>query len=72
MIKPVNIYISLFIILTLAQLVFTLAWYVFTTKLDHVIIVGWIIYSAAMLIGYISYEAEKYRTTKKQLLDNLP
>jgi len=71
-IKLVNIYKWLFIILTLAQLVFTLARYLFITTLDPIIIAGGIIYLGAMTFSYISYEVEKYRTRKKELLDNLP
>jgi len=68
----VKIYKWLFIILTLAQLVFALAWFLFTKNLDGVIFVSSIIYFAAMVIGCVSYEVEKYRRRKKDLLDNLP
>jgi len=68
----VKVYKWLFIILTLAQMVFTIAWYLFTRKLDRIIGVSCIIYSGAMAISYISYEVEKYRRKKKHLLDNLP
>jgi len=71
-IKLVNIYKWLFIILTLAQLVFTLAWYLFITTFDRIIIAGGVIYLGAMTCSYISYEVEKYHTRKKELLDNLP
>ena len=53
-------------------MVFTIAWYLFTRKLDRIIGVSCIIYSGAMAISYISYEVEKYRRKKKHLLDNLP
>jgi hypothetical protein len=68
----VKIYKWLFIILTLAQLVFTVAWYLFTRRLDHIVVVSCIVYLGTMAIGYLSYEVEKYRRKKKHLLDNLP
>jgi len=68
----VKIYKWFFIILTLAQLVFTLTWFLIIKKLDHVIIVSCMIYAGGIIIGYISYEIEKYRKQKRELLDNLP
>ena len=67
-----KLYKWLFAILTLAQLVFTVAWYLFTNNLDGVIIVSSIIYLGAMAISYYSYEVEEYRQVKQQLLDSLP
>ena len=65
-------YIWLFIILTLAQMVFALAWFLFIKKLDRVIIVSSIIYSGAIVISYVSFEVENYSRRKKELLANLP
>lgn len=67
-----KIYKSFFIILTLAQLVFTITWFFFLKKIDRVILLGSIIYAGGMLIGYIAYEVEKYRNRKKELIDDLP
>jgi hypothetical protein len=55
----------------MAQLVFTVTWFLFQKKLDRVIILGSMIYAVAMIIGHISYEVEKYRKRKKELLDDL-
>jgi hypothetical protein len=68
----VKIYKWFFVVLTVAQMVFTLTWFFFTKRLDHVIILSSLIYAAAMLIGYIAYEVEKYQKRKKELLDRLP
>jgi len=68
----VKIYKWLFIVLTTAQLVFTVTWLLLLRHLDRVILLGTAIYAGAMIIGYISYEVEKYRRRRKQLLDNLP
>jgi hypothetical protein len=68
----VNIYKWLFIILTLAQLVFTATWFLFIKKLDRIILLSAFIYAAVMLIGFIAYEVEKYRRRRKELIDNLP
>jgi hypothetical protein len=68
----VNIYKWFFIILTLAQLVFTITWFLFVKKLDRVILLSSLIYAAGMLIGFISYEVEKYRRKRKEMIDNLP
>jgi len=67
-----KLYTWFFIVLTLAQFIFCLTWFLFIRKLDRVILVSSIVYGGAMIIGYISYEAEKYRRRKKELLDDLP
>ena len=67
-----KIYKWLFIILSIAQLVFIMARFLFTKKFDSIILVSFIIYSGAMIIAYISYKVEKYRNRNKELLDNLP
>ena len=67
-----KIYKWFFIILTLAQMVFTITWFLFIKKLDRVIILSSIIYAGCLLIGYITYEIEKYRKRKKELINNLP
>jgi hypothetical protein len=68
----VKVYKWFFVVLTLAQLVFTLAWLLLLRHIDRVIILSFLIYIGAILIGYISYEVERYRRRKKELLDNLP
>jgi hypothetical protein len=67
-----KLYLWFFIILTLAEMVFTLSWFLFIKKLDRIILTGLIIYSAAMIIGYITYQIDKYRKHKKELMDALP
>lgn len=67
-----KIYKWFFIILTLAQMVFTVTWLLFIKKMDRVIIFSSMIYAGCMLAGYISYEVEKYRRRKKELIDDLP
>jgi hypothetical protein len=68
----VKIYRWFFFLLTLAQVVFTLAWLLLMKHFDRVIILSSTIYAGAMVIGYISYEVAKYRRRKKALLDSLP
>jgi uncharacterized membrane protein YGL010W len=68
----VKIYKWFFFLLTLAQVVFTLAWLLLMKHFDRVIILSSTIYAGAMVIGYISYEVGKYRRRKKALLDSLP
>jgi len=68
----VNIYKWFFIILTLAQLVFTITWFLFVKKLDRVILISSLIYAAGMLTGFITYQVEKYRRKRKELIDRLP
>lgn len=67
-----KIYKWLFIVLTSAQMVFTITWFFFMKKTDRVILLSSAIYAAAMLTGYITYEVEKYRRRKKELIDDLP
>lgn len=67
-----KIYKWFFILLSLAQMVFTTAWFLFIKKMDRVIVISSGIYTAGMLIGYIAYEVEKYRKRKKELMDSLP
>lgn len=66
-----KLYTWFFIIVTLAETVFTLAWFLFMKKFDRVILLGLIIYSGAMLIGYIAYQIDKYRKHRKELLNDL-
>jgi hypothetical protein len=68
----VKIYKWFFILLTLAQVVFTLAWLLLIKHFDRVIILSSTIYAGAMMIGYLSYEVGKYRSRKKELLNRLP
>jgi hypothetical protein len=67
-----KIYTWFFVLITLAQLVFTITWFLFVKRLDRIIILSSLIYAAVMIIGYITYEIEKYRNKKKELIDNLP
>jgi hypothetical protein len=68
----VKIYKWFFILLTLAQVVFTLAWLLLIKHFDRVIILSSTIYAGAMVIGYLSYGVGKYRSRKKELLNRLP
>jgi hypothetical protein len=68
----VKIYKWFFILLTLAQVVFTLAWLLLIKHFDRVVILSSTIYAGAMVIGYLSYEVGKYRSRKKELLNRLP
>lgn len=68
----VKIYKWLLITLTLAQVVFTIAWFLLIKKFDGVIILSSLIYAACMMVTVITYEVEKYRRRKKELIDNLP
>jgi len=68
----VKIYKWFFILLTLAQVVFTLAWLLLIKHFDRVLILSSTIYAGAMMIGYLSYEVGKYRSRKKELLNRLP
>lgn len=67
-----KIYTWFFVLLTLAEMVFTGAWFLFTRRMDRVVLLGLIIYAAVMLVGYIAFEVEKYRRRKKELIDHLP
>jgi hypothetical protein len=67
-----KIYKWFFIILTLAQTVFTITWFFLIKKIDRVILLSSLIYAAGLLIGYIAYEVEKYHKRKKELIENLP
>jgi hypothetical protein len=68
----VKIYKWLFIILTLAQTVLTIVWFLFIKKFDRVIVLGSLIYLACMMISFIAFEVEKYRRRRKEMIDNLP
>lgn len=61
-----------FIALSLAQSVFVTTWFLLRKKMDSVILLSLIIYTGAMITGYIAYQVEKYRNRKKELIDNLP
>jgi hypothetical protein len=68
---PVKIYTWFFVLLTLAQLVFTAAWFLFTRRMGRVVLVSSLIYAAVMIVGYIAFEVERYRKRKKDLLEDL-
>jgi hypothetical protein len=40
--------------------------------MDRIIILSSMIYGGCMFAGYIGYEVEKYRSRKKELIDDLP
>jgi hypothetical protein len=67
-----KLYTWLFILTTLAQIVFSLTWLLFTKKMDGVLLLSALIYAGVMIAGYISYEVEKYRKRKRELMDDLP
>ena len=67
-----KIYKWLFVILTLAQMVFTITWFFFFNRMDRVIILSLVVYAGCVVICYIAYEVEKYRKRRKELIDNLP
>ena len=48
-----------FIVISLAQIVFALTWFLVRKEIDKVIVISLIIYGGAMVIGYIAYEVEK-------------
>lgn len=68
----VKIYKWLFAILTLAQLVFTITWFLFLKRMDRVIILSTVVYIGCAIVCYIAYEIEKYRKRRKDLVDSLP
>lgn len=61
-----------FIIFTLAELIFTLVYYLITKKTDHTMMLGAMIYGAGMLMGYIASRIYLYNKKRKELLDSLP
>jgi hypothetical protein len=67
-----KLYTWFFVLITLAQIVFSLTWFLFTKKLDRVLLLSLIIYAGVMIAGYMSYEVEKYRKRKRELMDDLP
>lgn len=67
-----TIYRWLFITLTIAQLVFTLTWLFLLRKFDRVILLSSMIYAAGMFISYITFEVEKYRFKRNELIKSLP
>lgn len=68
---PMKIYAWFFGLLTIAQIVFTLTWFLLVQRMDRVIILSYVVYTGVMIIGYITYEVEKYRRRKKDLMDDL-
>ena len=67
-----KMYIWFFILITIAQTIFSVTWFLFTRKMDRVIILSSVIYAAVMIVGYIAYEVVKYRRRSKKLIDDLP
>lgn len=67
-----KIYKWFFLVLTLAQMVFTLIWFLFMKRFDRVILLSSLIYGGVMIIGYAAFEVERYRRRRKQLMDDLP
>ena len=61
-----------FVVITAAEIVFTLTYFLLTGEIDKIILIGLLIYAAAMVAGFISYRVGKYRRRKKELLDSLP
>ncbi|HWI94135.1 MAG TPA: hypothetical protein VNT20_22835 [Flavisolibacter sp.] len=67
-----KIYKWIFVILTLAQMVFTVVRFFLVKKIDRVMILSLTVYIACIIISIIAYEVEKYRKRRKEMIDDLP
>jgi len=68
----VKLYILFFIVISIAETIFSAAYFLISQKIDRIVLLGLMIYAGAMIIGYIAYRVEKYRRHKKDLLKSLP
>ncbi len=67
-----KVYSWFFIIISLAELVFSAGYVLLRMKWDKILLWGFLIYLIAMMAGYISLRIERYNKKKKALLDSLP
>jgi len=65
-------FIFFFILFTIAEIVFSLTYYLIAEKVDRVILLGAGVYAAGMVTGYIAYRVFRYRAKRKALIDSLP
>lgn len=61
-----------FLLFTLAEVVFTLVYYLIRRSFDNVLLTGGILYIGGMIVGYVAYRVAAYRRRRKKLLDQLP
>lgn len=67
----VKTYKWLFIVLTSAQMIFAVVWFLFIKKFDRIIVLGSIVYASSMLVSFIAFEVVKYRKKRREMIDNL-
>lgn len=65
-------YLLLFIILSIAEILFTTLYFFITKKIDRILLLGLIIYAGTMIIVFITYKIERYRKKRKELMNSLP
>ena len=64
-------YIIFIVLLTLAELIFTLLYYFFTGSFDLVVITGLLIYAGCVVTVSLNYQIEAYQVERRELLDGL-
>ena len=67
-----KVYSWFFIIISLAELVFSAGYVLLRMKWDKILLWGFLIYLIAMMAGYISLRIERYNKKEKAMLDSLP
>ena len=67
-----KVYSWFFIIISLAELVFSAGYVLLRMKWDKILLWGFLIYLIAMMAGYISLRIERYNKKNKAMLDSLP
>ena len=65
-----RVYLLFLILFTLAEILFTLIYFLLTGKVDEVVIGGLVIYAAGMITSAIAYNIARYRRRKKEMIDN--
>lgn len=64
-------YIIFIVLLTLAELIFTLLYYYLTGSFDLVVITGLLIYAGCVVTVSLNYQIEAYQVERRELLDGL-
>ncbi|MGZ8545143.1 MAG: hypothetical protein ACXWV0_07585 [Flavisolibacter sp.] len=67
-----KLFTAFFVVLTAAELVFSVIYYLVSNRFDRIMLIGAIIYLLAMLVGYIAFRIIRYNKKNSDLLDALP
>jgi len=64
-------YVLFLVLLTLAEIFFSLLYYCLTWRLDPILLVGFTVYLGCVIVVTLNYRLEAYRVERRKMLESL-